>query len=121
MKRLEQGSSMAEVARSCKVSSNLLNRWRHELRNLGPKAFSSNGKSPNSISPRIHNIVFRLTEEEFDHLKTASSAEGSRSLSDFVRSQTLRASGEPAMVKVDKKLDELNRAVQQILEIVTKK
>ena len=118
MKRLEQGSSMAEVARSCKVSPNVLNRWRHELRNLGPKAFL--GKSRNSIRPRIHNIVFRLTEEEFDQLKTASVAEGSHSLSDFVRSQALRTGRELSLVEVDKKLSELNRAVQQILQLVTK-
>lgn len=111
---------MAEVARSCKVSANVLNRWRHELHNLGPKAFSGYGKGRDSLKARSHNIVFRLTEEEFKQLKTASSAKGSRSLSDFVRTQALRASGELSLVKVDKKLDELNRAVRQILQIVSK-
>jgi transposase-like protein len=121
IKRLAQGSSLAEVARACGVSANVLNRWRQELRNFGGKAFSGYGKRRIPIRPRSHNIVFRLTEEEFDRLKAATSKVGSRSVSDFVRSQVLRATGEPSLVQVDKKLDELCVAVHQITHRLAKK
>ncbi len=45
MRRLELGASVAEVARACEVSPNVLHRWRRELREQGAKAFSGNGKS----------------------------------------------------------------------------
>ena len=45
VRRLELGASVAEVARACEVNANLLHRWKKELRELGAKAFSGNGKS----------------------------------------------------------------------------
>jgi hypothetical protein len=97
-----------------------LNRWQQELRHHGGKAFSGYGKSRAPIKPRTQNIIFRLTEDEFNEVKAASSAVGSRSLSDFVRSQVLGAIGEPSPVQVDKKLGELSLALQQIMQIITK-
>src|SRR5262245_15539617 len=44
VRRLELGASVAEVARACEVNSNVLHRWRRELRDYGTKAFSGNGK-----------------------------------------------------------------------------
>jgi len=44
-RRLELGASLAEVARACEVNANVLHRWKKELRDLGAKAFSGNGKS----------------------------------------------------------------------------
>jgi transposase-like protein len=120
LRRLDQGMSMAEVARACDVSSNVLNRWRHELRNFGDKAFSGYGKSRDPIRPGSHNIVFRLTEDEFKQMKAASSAVGSRNLSDFVRSQVLRATSEPSLEQVDKKLNELSISVKQIRQMLAK-
>lgn len=121
LKRLDQGMAMAEVARACDVSSNVLNRWRHELRNFGGKAFSGHGKSRDPIRPRSHNIVFRLTEDEFNQMKAASSAVGSRNLSDFVRAQVLRATSEPSLEQVDKRLNELCISVKEIKQMLTKR
>ena len=45
VRRLELGASVAEVARACEVNSNVLHRWRRELRDYGAKAFSGNGKN----------------------------------------------------------------------------
>ena len=45
VRRLELGASMAEVARACEVNANVLHRWKRELHELGPKAFSGHGKS----------------------------------------------------------------------------
>jgi transposase-like protein len=121
VKKLAQRSSLGEVARTSGVSVNVLNRWRQEFRNYGGKAFSGYGKRREPIKPRSHNIVFRLTEEEFDRLKAASLEVGSRSVSDFVRSQVLAATGEPSLVQLDKKLDELCDAVRQITRGLAKK
>ena len=46
------------------------------------------------LKPRNRLINFRLTEEEFIHLRDACAAQGARSLSDFARSAVMRqASG----------------------------
>jgi transposase-like protein len=45
VRRLELGASIAEVARACEVNANVLHRWKRELRDYGPKAFTGNGKS----------------------------------------------------------------------------
>src|SRR5215468_6719010 len=44
VRRLELGSSIAEVARACEVNANVLHRWRRELRDYGAKAFAGNGQ-----------------------------------------------------------------------------
>jgi transposase-like protein len=44
VRRLEQGVSMAEVARGLEVSPNVLHRWRREFRQGPGNAFPGNGK-----------------------------------------------------------------------------
>src|SRR5688500_1276049 len=44
VRRLELGVSLAEVARACEVSPNVLHRWKSELRDYGLKAFAGNGQ-----------------------------------------------------------------------------
>jgi transposase len=44
VRRLEQGISMAEVARGLEVSPNVLHRWRQEFREGPGNAFSGHGK-----------------------------------------------------------------------------
>ena len=44
VRRLEQGVSMAEVARGLEVSPNVLQRWRKEFRAGTGNAFPGNGK-----------------------------------------------------------------------------
>jgi transposase len=44
VRRLEQGVSMAEVARGLEVSPNVLRRWRQEFRAGTGNAFPGNGK-----------------------------------------------------------------------------
>ena len=43
IRRLEQGVSMAEVARALEVNPNVLHRWRRELRQGPGNAFPGNG------------------------------------------------------------------------------
>ena len=44
VRRLEQGVSMAEVARGVEVNPNVLHRWRREFREAPGNVFSGNGK-----------------------------------------------------------------------------
>ena len=44
VRRLELGASLAEVARACEVSPNVLHRWRRELREHGAKAVVGQGR-----------------------------------------------------------------------------
>src|SRR5499426_4892191 len=44
VRRLEQGVSIAEVARALEVNPNVLHRWRRELRQGPGNAFPGNGK-----------------------------------------------------------------------------
>src|SRR6267143_3588360 len=45
VRRLQLGSSIAEVARACEVNPNVLHRWKRELHDHGPKALAGNGKA----------------------------------------------------------------------------
>jgi transposase len=44
VRRLGLGVSVAEVAKACEVNANVLHRWRREIQDHGPKAFSGNGQ-----------------------------------------------------------------------------
>jgi transposase len=45
VRRLEQGISIAEVARALEGNANVLHRWRREFRQGPGNAFSGNGKA----------------------------------------------------------------------------
>lgn len=75
------------------------------------------------VRARNRAVIFRVTEEEYTHLKKACSAGGGRSLSDFTRLKLLGPPAEgatPAFFQVAEKLDELKAAVQQLTRLVTK-
>lgn len=65
--------------------------------------------------PRNKILIFRLTQEEYQTLQSASS--GARSLSDFARTKLLRSLGEPA---IDQQLLELKSTVARIAQILEK-
>jgi transposase-like protein len=70
VRRLEQGVSIAEVARALEVSPNVLHRWRREFR-LGPgNAFPGNGKERWSEG-RIAELERKIGQQslEIDFLK----------------------------------------------------
>ena len=52
VRRLEQGVSIAEVARGLEVNPNVLHRWRREFRQGPGNAFPGNGKQRWSEGPR---------------------------------------------------------------------
>jgi hypothetical protein len=71
------------------------------------------------IKPRTRAVIFRLTQDEYNRVKSASHAGGARSLSDFARANILRAAGEPTLGQVERKLDELDRTVRRLAEKLT--
>ena len=70
VRRLELGASLAEVARACEVNVNVLRRWKKELRDLGAKAFSGNGKSrgdENRVAELERKVGRQAMELDFLH------------------------------------------------------
>jgi hypothetical protein len=65
--------------------------------------------------PRNKILIFRLTQDEYQALQTASS--GARSLSDFARTKLMRSLAEPAL---DQQILELKSSVARIAELLEK-
>jgi|SRR6516162_6942479 transposase-like protein len=70
VRRLEQGVSMAEVARGLEVSPNVLHRWRREFRQGPGNAFPGNGKARWSEG-RVAELERKVGQQalEIDFLK----------------------------------------------------
>jgi transposase len=70
VRRLEQGVSMAEVARALEVNPNVLQRWRREFRHSPGNAFPGNGKARWSEG-RIAELERKVGQQalEIDFLK----------------------------------------------------
>jgi transposase len=70
VRRLEQGVSIAEVARGLEVSPNVLHRWRRELRHGPGNAFPGNGK-PRWSEGRVAELERKVGQQalEIDFLK----------------------------------------------------
>ena len=76
-------------------------------------------------NPRNRIVVFRLTQREYDHLKSASRRTGARNISEFARSEILlsversldaaAAAGEP-VPHVRRTLIEAQHAMGQLLK-----
>lgn len=81
------------------------------------------------INPRNRLVNFRLSEAEFEHLRTACQAMGARSISDFARSAVLEKMsqhdagatdmGNKRVVQLDHKVAELETRVSQLLSLVS--
>jgi transposase len=68
VRRLEQGVSMAEVARGLEVSPNVLHRWRKEFRAGTGNAFPGNGKqrwSEGQVAELERKIGQQILEIDF--------------------------------------------------------
>jgi transposase len=71
VRRLEQGSSLAEVARAMEVNPNVLHRWRREFREGPGNAFPGNGKQ-RWAEGRIAELERKVGQQalEIDFLKS---------------------------------------------------
>ena len=63
--------------------------------------------------PRNKLLIFRLTQDEYEALQSASS--GARSLSEYARAKLLGSLGQPAL---DQQLLELKSTVTRIAELL---
>jgi transposase len=70
VRRLEQGISIAEIARALEVNANVLHRWRREVRQGPGNAFPGNGKQRWSEG-RIAELERKIGQQvlEIDFLK----------------------------------------------------
>ena len=77
-----------------------------------------------SLHQRNRIVVFRLSQEEYNRLRSACVAAGGRNLSDFTRSEVLtvvqtdgRGSAlERKFVEIDRKLSDLCNLIQRVSE-----
>ncbi len=79
---------------------------------------------------RSRIVNFRVTDEEFERLKTASAQQGSRCLSDFARSVMLTTAGAPThssmshepcenrMISFERRLAALESSVEHLADVV---
>ncbi|MBL8209802.1 MAG: transposase [Bryobacterales bacterium] len=98
VRRLETGGSIAEVARACEVDPNVLHRWKRELRDLGPEAFTSNGKKRASEDGHLAELERKVGRQamEIDFLRRClQSVEEQRRL----QALTTRGSSTPSSKK----------------------
>lgn len=70
IRRLEQGVSLAEVARGLEVNPNVLQRWRREFRQAPGNAFPGNG-TPRWSEGRVAELERKIGQQalEIDFLK----------------------------------------------------
>ena len=70
VRRLEQGVTIAEVARGLEVNPNVLHRWRREFRHGPGNAFPGNGK-PRWSEGRVAELERKVGQQalEIDFLK----------------------------------------------------
>jgi hypothetical protein len=68
--------------------------------------------------PRNKILIFRLTQDEYQALQTASS--GARSLSDFARTKLLGSLEAPGAPALDQHRMELKSTVARIAELLEK-
>ena len=69
------------------------------------------------INPRNRLLIFRLTQDEYETLQSASSGNGARSLSEFARARLLGSIQAPPL---DAQLSELRTSVARITELLEK-
>ena len=67
--------------------------------------------------PRNRILIFRLTQDEYDALQSASAGNGARSLSEFARDRLL---GALARSPIDQQISELRTSVARITQLLEK-
>ena len=67
---------------------------------------------------RTRTVIFRLTDDEYQKLKSACLSRGARTVSDFARTELLR-SVERERPDVDEKLAEIESGVHRLEQLIT--
>lgn len=71
-----------------------------------------------NMKPRTRAVIFRITQDEYNQLKSATERSGARSLSDFARAKCLRAIGEPSTAELSQKVGSLESAVDRLTQVL---
>jgi len=69
LRRLEAGDSVVEVARSYRVDTNALNRWRREYQRAPESAFPGPGRHPGQRGISELRRQIELHVQQIDYLK----------------------------------------------------
>jgi hypothetical protein len=67
-----------------------------------------------SLNPRSKSVIFRITTEEYEYLKSELTTQGARSLSDLARSRVLGGQGDRMLAQMGRKIDNLESALQHL-------
>ena len=71
------------------------------------------------LRPRNRLVIFRVSDEEYEALRTAYAGHGARSMSDFARSAALRsAAGQESLATLSHKVAELEAQLAGLMKIV---
>jgi hypothetical protein len=79
------------------------------------------------LKPRNRVVVFRLTQDEYEELKTVCSVRGARNISDFTRSELLTSIEQERrpetalhgrLSEVDQKLSNLESKIQRMSQLL---
>ena len=68
---------------------------------------------------RTRLVNFRVTEEEYEQLVTASDRQGARCLSDFARSIMFGGSYDDRLLSLDQRLTGLERSMARLVDAVS--
>jgi transposase-like protein len=121
VRNLRLGIPAGEVAVTCRVDPAVLRRWQKESDEFGEFAFAGYGKIRRArAEPRSKAIIVRLSDDELDSVRRASSAAGCRSLTEFARSRMLHAAGDPPPRQVEELLGELAAVMGKLTQTLPK-
>ena len=69
--------------------------------------------------PRNRTVLFRLTQQEYEMLQSACTANEARSLSDYARDRILRdAAGPSSLAQIEAKLHDLSVSVERLTSLL---
>lgn len=73
------------------------------------------------LKPRVRMVSFRLSEEEYDGLRSLCLSEGARSVSELARSTVCRllgsTNGSPVLT-LEKRVEELDQEIKRLSQLV---
>jgi len=73
-----------------------------------------------ALKRRNRIVVFRLTQEEYESLKSVCADRGARNISDFARAALLHSIGSDGKAAMDRRLAELESSLRHISELLEK-
>jgi transposase len=88
LRRLEAGDSVGDVARSCRIDTNVLRRWRRDYERAPESAFPGPGRRPKETGIAELQRLIALHVQEIDYLKQRIQSAETRMMPQASRSAT---------------------------------